>query len=413
MIGLIGLNHKSAPIEIRERFVFCEEDIKRFVPLLKDKGVQGAVILSTCNRTEIYFEADDSNFSNVFAIVGHTLFSYRKADESARSHFYHKSNTDVAQHIFRVVSGLDSMALGEHQIVGQIKNAVSISESNNFFSCSLMRLFNKAFEVGKKVRTETCINHGAVSISYAGIELAGRKLHNLSSRPVLLVGAGQTSELTLLNLIKKDCSKFTIINRTFEKAVELADKYSAKAEEFDKLEELLLTNDIVISSTASKKALFTESIVKNAMDKRNGNPLFFIDLSVPRNVAHEVGEIENVYVYDIDALNEVIVDNVEKRQEKIIHAEEIIQAGVNEFNEWLYTRNLSPAIQKISNRFKKINKAEFEGFKKNRKSDYETVSEYGDIITNKLIQLMVKNVISITDNGRKLEYVNLVNKLFE
>jgi glutamyl-tRNA reductase len=149
------------------------------------------------------------------------------------------------------------------------------------------------------------------------------------------------------------------------------------------------------------------------MDKRNGNPLFFIDLSVPRNVAHEVGEIENVYVYDIDALNEVIVDNVEKRQEKIIHAEEIIQAGVNEFNEWLYTRNLSPAIQKISNRFKKINKAEFEGFKKNRKSDYETVSEYGDIITNKLIQLMVKNVISITDNGRKLEYVNLVNKLFE
>lgn len=413
MIGLIGLNHKSAPIEIRERFVFCEEDIKRFVPLLKDKGVQGAVVLSTCNRTEIYFEADDSNFSNVFAIVGHTLFSYRKADESARSHFYHKSNTDVAQHIFRVVSGLDSMALGEHQIVGQIKNAVSISESNNFFSCSLMRLFNKAFEVGKKVRTETCINHGAVSISYAGIELAGRKLHNLSSHPVLLVGAGQTSELTLLNLIKKDCSKFTIINRTFEKAVELADKYNGKAEEFDKLEDLLLVNDIVISSTASKKALFTESIVRSAMEKRNGTPLFFIDLSVPRNVAHEVGEIENVYVYDIDALNEVIVDNVEKRQEKIIQAEEIIQAGVSEFNEWLYTRNLSPAIQKISNRFKKINKTEFEGFKKNKKSDYETVSEYGDIITNKLIQMMVKNVISITDNGRKLEYVNLVNKLFD
>ena len=413
MIGLIGLNHKSAPIEVREQFVFSEEDIKSFVPLLKDKGVQGSVVLSTCNRTEIYFESDDSNFSNVFAIVGHSLFSYRKAGENARSHFYHKSNTDVAQHIFRVVSGLDSMALGEHQIVGQVKNAVNMSENNNFFSSSLMRLFNKAFEVGKRVRTETCINHGAVSISYAGVELAGKKLHNLSSRSVLLVGAGQTSELTLLNLIKKECSIFTIVNRTFEKAVELAEKYNGKAEEFEKLEDLLLTNDIVISSTASQNALFTKTMVQNAMNKRNGNPLFFIDLSVPRNVAHEVGEIGNVFVYDIDALNDVIVENVDKRQEKIIQAEEIITAGVSEFNEWLFTRNLTPAIQKISNRFKKINKAEFEGFKKNNQTDYDTVSEYGEIITNKLIQMMVKNVISITDNGRKLEYVNLVNKLFE
>ena len=154
-------------------------------------------------------------------------------------------------------------------------------------------------------------------------------------------------------------------------------------------------------------------MVQNAMNKRNGNPLFFIDLSVPRNVAHEVGEIENVFVYDIDALNDVIVENVDKRQEKIIQAEEIITAGVSEFNEWLFTRNLTPAIQKISKRFKKINKTEFEGFKKNNQTDYDTVSEYGEIITNKLIQMMVKNVISITDNGRKLEYVNLVNKLFE
>ena len=413
MIGLIGLNHKSAPIEVRERFVFCEEDIKRFVPLLKAKGVMGAAVLSTCNRTEIYFEIPENDRDIDFTLIEDILFNYRKVEGNARPHFYHKSNSEVVRHLFRVVSGLDSMALGEHQIVGQVKNAFNISESNSFFSSVLLRMFNKAFEAGKKVRTDTCINHGAVSISYAGVELAGKKLRNLNSHPVLLVGAGQTSELTLLNLIKKDCSKFTIINRTYEKAVELADKYNAKAEEFGKLEELLLENNIVISSTASKKPLFTEAMVREVMKERNGNPLFFIDLSVPRNVASEVGEIENVFVYDIDALNEVIIDNVEKRQEKIIQAEEIIQAGVDEFSEWLYTRNLTPAIQKISNRFKKINKIEFEGFKKNKRPDYETVSEYGNIITNKLIQMMVKNVISITDNGRKMEYVNLVNKLFD
>ncbi|MFH0867449.1 MAG: glutamyl-tRNA reductase [Bacteroidota bacterium] len=413
MIGLIGLNHKSAPIEVRERFVFCEEDIKRFIPLLKDKGVQGALVLSTCNRTEIYFETDENDQSLIFSTVKDTLFTYRNVNEDVSSHFYHKSNTDLVRHLFRVVSGLDSMALGEYQIVGQIKNAYSISEVNKFFSCVLFRLFNKAFEMGKKIRTETCINHGAVSISYAGVELAGKKLHNLNSHPVLLIGAGQTSELTLLNLIKKDCSRFTIVNRTYEKAVELAEKYDGKAEEFEKLEELLLVNDIIISSTASKKAIFTECIVQNAMKKRNGTPLLFIDLSVPRNVAHEVGQIENVHVYDIDALNEVIIDNIEKRQDKIIQAEEIILKGVAEFMDWLCTRNLTPAIQKISNRFKKINITEFEGFKRNTPSDYEKISEYGEIVTNKLIQMMVKNVISVTDNGRKLEYVNLVNKLFE
>lgn len=413
MIGLIGLNHKSAPVEVRGRFVFCEEDVKRFVPILKEKGILGVLILSTCNRTEIYFEADDEEESDFSSVVESTLFEYRNADANARSHFYRKINAEVVRHIFRVVSGLDSMALGEHQIVGQVKDAVGISDVNNFFSTALQRLFNKAFEVGKKIRTETCINHGAVSISYAGVELAGRKLHNLSSHPVLLVGAGQTSELTLVSLMKKDCDKFTIINRTYEKAVELAEKYNGKAEEFEKLEELLITNNIVICSTASKKAIFTEKMVRNAMGRRNGVPLFFIDLSVPRNVEHEVGQIENVFVYDIDALNEVIIDNIEKRQEKIIQAEEIIQKGVAEYTEWLCARSLTPAIQKISNRIKKLNKAEFEGFRKNSDAGFEKVSEYGDIITNKLIQMMVKNVISVTDNGRKLEYVNLVNKLFD
>jgi glutamyl-tRNA reductase len=345
MIGLFGLNHKSAPIEIREKFVFCEEDIRRFVPQLKAKGILGAVVLSTCNRTEIYFELKDSCHYSDFDIIGNTLINYRKVASEVKVHFYQMKNEDAVRHLFRVVSGLDSMALGEYQIVGQIKEAFNISQHNQFCSSVLFKLFNDALKTGKEIRTNTALNKGAVSISYAGVELAGRKLRNLSSHAVLLVGAGQTSELTLLNLIKKECTLFTVVNRTQEKACELAEKYQCKVANFDQLGDLLLTNDIVITSTASKKPLFTDEMVRTAMAERNNQPLLFIDLSVPRNVATEVGEIENVHVYDIDALNEVIEDNLGRRKGEISHAELIIDESVSEFSKWHSIQVLVPTFQ--------------------------------------------------------------------
>ena len=248
MIGLFGLNHKSAPIEIREKFVFCEEDIKRFVPQLKAIGIHGAVVVSTCNRTEIYFELEDKSLTSDFDLIGDTLISYRKVTPAVKIHFYQMKNDDAVHHLFRVVSGLDSMALGEYQIVGQIKDAFNISKQNEFCSSVLFKLFSDALKTGKQVRTDTALNKGAVSVSYAGVELAGKKLQNLSSHSVLLVGAGQTSELTLLNLIKKECNQFTVVNRTQEKACELAEKYQCKVGDFNQLGALLVKNDIVISS---------------------------------------------------------------------------------------------------------------------------------------------------------------------
>ena len=414
MIGLLGLNHKSAPIAVRERFVFCEEDIKRFVSLLRDKGILGAIVLSTCNRTEIYFEAEDNHPAANLDVFEEYLFSYRKTEINASKHFYKMKNEEVARHLFTVVSGLDSMALGEYQIVGQIKDAFNISEKNSLHSSVLIRLFNTALKAGKKVRTDTTLNEGAVSISYAAVELALKKLHNLTSHPVLLVGAGQTSELTLLHLIKKECTLFTVINRTYEKACELAAKYNCKAIEFDKLEESLLDNDIIITSTASKKPLFTESIVKNAMLKRNNRTLFFLDLSVPRNVAKEIGEIENVHVYDIDALNNVIEENYEKRRGEISQAEAIIEEAVLDFNTWHQSRTLTATFQSICTCFHDVHKTELERFMKNKESDEcEKAEEFGKLITNKFIALMVQSVKSITDNGRKQEYIGVVNKLFK
>ncbi len=413
MIELLGLNHKSAPIEVREKFVFCEEDIKNFVPLLKEKGISGAIVLSTCNRTEIYIDyKTDSGFAG-FDIFEETLFNYRKVDKSLCGHFYRKSHSEVARHLFHVVSGLDSMALGEYQIVGQVKDAFSICEKNDLISPVLIRLFNKAFETGKRVRTETNINKGAVSISYAAVDLASKKLHNLKTQPVLLIGAGQTSELTIQNLIKKGCDKFTIVNRTYQKSVELAEKYEAKAEEFSQLETLLLDNNIIISSTASKKPLITKEIVEEVMVKRNNRPLFFVDLSVPRNIAHEVAELDNVYVYDIDNLNNVVEETFGRRRGEICAAEQIIEESVIDFGNWVHTRNLVPTFQIINNYFQEIHKNELEGFIKGQKqTDTPKATEYGEHITNKFIRLMINNVKSITDNGKKQEYIDLVNQLF-
>ena len=413
MIGLLGLNHKSAPIEVRERFVFCEEDIKRFVPLLKLNGLSGAIILSTCNRTEIYYEKNELLEQLSATDIENLLFTFRKMDKNVRKYFYHKENEAVASHLFHVGSGLDSMALGEYQIVGQIKTAVQISKTNKLISCGLGKLFDDALKAGKQVRTDTALNKGAVSISYAGVELASKKLHHLSSHPVLLVGAGQTGELTLQNLIKKSCSLFTIVNRTREKAEELAEKYHAKVAEIDQLDQLLLVNDIVITSTASKKPLFTVEMVSEAMALREGKPLFFIDLSVPRNVAMEVGDLEHVHVYDIDALNLVIENNLEKRKGEIDLAEQMISDAVSEFMKWFNIRALAPTFKTISTSFQEASKNVLDGLIKNREEqEYEKALEYGDLITKKLIGMMIENIKSVTDNGCNREYIAVVKQLF-
>jgi glutamyl-tRNA reductase len=413
MIGLLGLNHKSAPIEVRERFVFCEEDIKRFVPLLKLNGLSGAVILSTCNRTEIYYEMNEVLVPLCASDIENLLFTFRKMDKDVRRYFYHKENEQVVSHLFHVGSGLDSMALGEYQIVGQIKSAFQVSKTNKLISCTLSRLFDDALKAGKLVRTETALNKGAVSISYAGVELASKKLHHLSSQPVLLVGAGQTSELTLQNLIKKSCSLFTIVNRTKEKAEELAEKYHAKVADIEQLDELLLLNNIVITSTASKKPLFTVEMVREVMAKRDGKPLFFIDLSVPRNVAMEVGAIEHVHVYDIDALNQVIENNLEKRKGEIFMAEQMIGESVTEFMKWFNIRALAPTFKTISTSFQEASKNVLDGIIKNREiEEYERVLEYSDLITKKLIGMMIENIKTVTDNGCNREYISVVKQLF-
>lgn len=414
MVVLFGLNHKTAPIEIREKFVFCEEDIKRSNYFLSKQLIEGLIIVSTCNRTEFYLDIEDNDPEAALEFFKEELSKHRKLKQFDDKHFYSKTQKESISHLFTVTTGLDSMALGEYQIVSQLKDALALSQKYQLSSPLLIRLFNKAFEASKKARTSTGLNKGAISVSYAAVEIINRDLKKLEDQSILLIGAGETGELTIQSLMKKGCKNFTIANRTFENAKKLAQKYNAKAEELSKIDQLLIENNIIVSSTSSKKAIVTAEMAKKAMKAKNGEPLVFIDLSVPRNIDKDVKDIDNVNVYDMDKLNEVIDQNYEERKSKIKDAEVILEKVVNEFIEWCTSRKLSKAFQNINQNIKLINRAQLIEYKRyNKNEDTKDVSEFGELVTNKIARIMIQNIKSITDNGKKEEYVRMVNELFE
>ncbi len=392
MIGLIGLNHKSAPVAIRGQFVFNNEEIIEFGKSMHEIGFKGIVVLSTCNRTEIYFEVVGES-DTAYDLLISNLLLFKNANSGSAEYFYRFNQEKTIRHIFKVVCGLDSLALGEYQIVCQVKDAFKVVYDSQLIGSTLIRLFNKALGTGKRVRTETEINKGANSVSYAGVEMASQQFNELCNKKILLVGAGETSELTLHNFHKKGCNNITITNRTFTKAEHLAVKYNGKVIEINELAEQLHNFDIIVTSTASEKPLITAEMTAKAMQTRNGKKQVYIDLSVPRNVAVEVESLENVYVFDVDSLANETVD---------------------EFLTWVNERNLSEVIAAINKNFRRINSTEIQGFKKNESvNDYTKAEEYGDHITEKFIRLLIKKTKDVTDNGKRKEYINLVNELFE
>ncbi len=415
MLFLTGINHKTAAVEIREQFVFSPEDITHFVSLFSsEKSFGGMVVLSTCNRTEIYTALDIENPQIAFSLIEEKLKLFKNFNGNLKESLYNKTNEGTVNHLFNVISGLDSMALGEYQVVGQVKAAMQISVEGNFIGKVLNRLFQKAFETGKKVRTKTKINKGAVTVSYAAVEAAYRHFNNLNDKKVLSIGAGETGQLVLANLIKKGCSQLYVANRTYEKAVKVANTFKAKAIKIEEVDRVILDYDIILVSTASKMPLITANKVEKLMQKRNDKNLLLIDLSVPRNIEPTVRGIKNVDLYDVDDLQFVVKENYEMRKGEIIFAQEIIEKRVSEFAKWLHSQRLSPTFAKVSENFKTINRREIQGFQKNKvKIDYSKAIEYGDHITDKYIRLLTRNIRNITDNGKRQEYIKVVNELFE
>ncbi len=412
MIGVIGLSHKSAPVNIREKFSLDEDDSSRLSAIiLSNKYIEELVILSTCNRTEIYFKADDCCSPGAFHIIMKSLRNFSGTGEETDNYFYRFGNDEAIRHLFRVVSSLESMVLGEYQIVSQVKEAYRVSKENKTVGRIFKRLFSKALETGKLVRTKTAMSNGAFSVSYAAVEKCNEQFTDLQQKKILLIGAGETGELVIKNLYKKGCKNITITNRTSGKAEELATRYQGKAIPFSSLMEGIHEAEIIVSSVAGKDPILDAQKVQPVM---NGFPhVVMIDLGVPRNINPDVSQIPGISLINVDDLEEVVAGNMEKKQAYVSVAESIIAEKTTEFSDWLSVQNLTPAINEIISAVNRTSESELAVFRKNlSEADYQQIERYSKQLSEKITGSLIKNMKKISDNGRKTEYVKVITDLF-
>jgi glutamyl-tRNA reductase len=327
-IQLLGLNHKSAPIEIREKIAFSDSKLDVALKDLKGyKGIEEVLILSTCNRTEIYVASNDC-LRGESCLWDFICRSMELPEEAIRKYFYLLNNKKAIKHLFQVASSLDSMIIGETQIFGQVKDAYFKAREANSLGRTLDSIFEEAIRVGKKVRTQTQIGKGAISTSTAAIELARKIFETLEDKKVLIVGAGKIGELTVKNLSSRGIKTVIVANRTLVKAQELAQRFCGEAINFESILDYMRLSDIIISSTSAPHFVITAQDVAKVMRSRNNAPLFFIDLGLPRNIDPATNGLENVYLYNIDDLSQVCSANINQRRNEAQKAQQIVDSCV-------------------------------------------------------------------------------------
>ena len=353
-----GISHKTAPIELRERLALDEPAAVRLSRELLDSGAAcEAVTLSTCNRTEVYLYGRDSlavRQAAVARLAEHAGVPQGELEPSV----YSLSGDAAIAHLFRVTSSLDSMVVGEAQIVAQLKAAFRAAKEGGCTGVVFNHLFRSALEVGKRVRTETSIGERPVSVSSAAVELALQVFGRLSEHTVLVVGAGETSELTVTHLKAHGIKRVLVASRKLETAAGLARRVGGEAVPFERLEEELAGADIVISSTSAPHYVITRELVERALHRRRGRPIFFIDIAVPRDLDPDINRVGNAYLYDIDDLQRVVADNSHEREKEAERAERIVQEELNGANDWLRSLEVVPTIATLRESVDEIRRGE-------------------------------------------------------
>lgn len=360
-ILLVGVNHNTAPVEIREKLALSGEEIIDALKILRNQEkIPEAMILSTCNRVE--FLMAGVTRKKVIHAVSYLLKHVKGIDpERVSPSFYIYEGKDAIRHIFSVAAGLDSMILGEPQILGQVKSAYKASVDAKGTGVILNRLLHKTFSVAKRVRTETGIGSKAVSVSYAAVELAKKIFGSLSDKSVCLVGAGEMAELAVEHLAAEIVQGVIFVaNRTFTKGLELAKRFSGKAIRIEELPDILKQVDIIISSTGAPGYIIRPDQVKSVMRARKQKPLFFIDIAVPRDIDPGVNRLENIYLYDIDDLRGIVEENMASRKAESARANRIIDEAVIRFSQWLDSLDAVPTIKDFHARLMEIIEGEIE-----------------------------------------------------
>jgi glutamyl-tRNA reductase len=340
-----GINHRTAPVNIREQTAFAPDKLVTALADITDAGgAREATILSTCNRTEIYCSHEQANENS---LIGWFCDYHRMQAKEIEPYLYRHPGDEAVRHAFRVASGLDSMVLGEPQILGQMKEAFATAHKTGVTGKLLNQLFQHTFSVAKQVRTDTQIGASAVSVAYAAVKLAKQIFSDLSQKTVLLIGAGETIELTSQHLSQQQVGHIIVSNRTVERAQKLSELIHGEAITLAELPTRLHEADIVIASTASQLPILGKGAVEQALKKRRHRPIFMVDLAVPRDIEAEVGALSDIFLYTVDDLQNVVEENLQSRREAASEAEEIIDLQVNQFVNWIKSLDAVPMIRAL------------------------------------------------------------------
>lgn len=416
LIVAVGVNHRTAPLAVREKLSFPEHTIGESLRKLKSyPGLDGCVIVSTCNRTEIYaapFELD-SGLNAIWEFL-----SDRSGIDISEIKNYTFCHTlyDAIRHLFRVVAGLDSMILGETQILGQVSRAYQLALENQATNSVLNTLFRQAVTIGKRIRTETGIDRNPVSIPYAAVELAKQHLGDLSGMSVLVVGAGEMSELTATHLVANGISSVIVSNRSYDRAVQLAEKFNGKAVKFDSLLEYLKTADIVISSTAASHYVIKTEEVAAIIKNRQQRPIFMIDIAVPRDIDPDVGRLSGAVLFDVDDLQNVVDAGLAERRKAAVAAEGIVEEELDSFMRWLSTQFVIPTITALKKRGEEIKQRElhraYNRLGELSDHDKKVISSMANSIVNQLLHEPVIQVKQYAHTPEGHLYTEILQNLF-
>jgi glutamyl-tRNA reductase len=421
LVGLISLNYKVAPIELREKFYLDDAQKIVFHNLLKKHvGVEGLMLISTCNRTELYFEFENhiGQESKFIHSIVKELAEFRNFKESLSPYLVKQTGSyNVSKHLFRLACGLESMIIGEFQIVEQLKNSYDFSYKHKMLGPILNRMVQKSLETGKFIRTNTKIDKGALSVSYAAVEKISKTL-KIDNPEFLCVGLGETSKLSIKHLHQKNYTKIKIANRTFKKSSDFAKSLNINAIKFESFKKELLKVDVAIFSTSSKEALISKNELNEITSKRDKD-LLIIDLSVPRNIPNDCQDLSNVKIINVDDLKDAVNLNYKKRKTQILQAEKFIEDFLSEFDDWTNSRQLRPSILSIKKQIKNIIVDEtIENVNSSSNGsnlsilDSDEFNERLNKVYEKFSDNLIRKIKEASKNGKDEKAIGIINQIF-
>ncbi|MFB0524275.1 MAG: glutamyl-tRNA reductase [Phycisphaerae bacterium] len=414
-ILVVGLNYKSAPIEIREKLAFDAAQTSRALRQLKDRFREAEfVILSTCNRVELYCASKRVEGVAAEDLVKFLAEFHNFPLQEFQGFLYTYNNEDSVRHLLTVASSLDSMVVGEAQIIGQVKESYRLACTAKSTGKILNHLFHCAFATSKKVHANTSISSRRVSIAGIAVELAMQLFADISAAKVVVIGAGEMGELLVRNLLHVGCKNITVVNRCYEHGLSVARHYGVEAREWEELTEQLTDANIVIGSAATQDYLFNKDSFKKIMANRRQKGLLIIDIAVPRNFDTSINEIENVYVYSIDELSEVAEQNRKAREQDIAKGMQIVSANLTDFMDWFGARDVGPLIGQMKEKFAQISQNELERFFVGARQEApcrEVAEAMINRIVNKLLHCVIKNVNTVAKENGAAEAARLIRSI--